>query len=65
MIATAIGWLAGGSVWLRWYVLPVALLLCGLFSLGAGMLSTYAARKIAKLETVAGTAEVALSQFKM
>ena len=65
LIATAIGWLAGGSVWLRLYVLPVALLLCGLFSLAAGILSAYTARKITKLETVAATAEVAISQLKM
>ncbi len=64
LIATIIGWLAGGSVWLRWYVLPVTLLLCGIFSAGAGALKFYATRKIARLEAVAANAEFAISEFK-
>lgn len=64
LIVSAIGWFAGGSTWLRWYVFPVALLLCGVFSIGAGVLKSYTGSKIAKLEDAAFNAEVAIAQFK-
>lgn len=64
LIASAIGWFAGGSNWLRWYVVPIVLMLCGLFSVGAAILISYTARKITRLEDVAFNAEIAITQFK-
>jgi TctA family transporter len=64
LIASAIGWFAGGSNWLRWYVVPIVLMLCGLFSVGAAILTSYTARKITRLEDVAFNAEIAITQFK-
>lgn len=59
-VATVAGWIMDGSNWLKWYLFPSTVLLCGLFALGVAIVTPYAHRRISQLEAVADNAEAEL-----
>lgn len=61
-LVTIAGWALDASAWLRWYVLPLTLVLCALFSIGATVVSRHGKANITRLDQLLSEANIALNK---